>query len=149
MAGGITKTSAKATNRSPLTGRGIIALLLRSGADFSDERTTADCRGSLAGERSRADQVELIGAGHDLAADRSLQRLPEDPVLAERRDCGRGRDRLSVRADSRRLGDPAVAVTREQPLGEASPVIEDPRPELLPLSVPADAAGCPAKRCGP
>ena len=61
-----------------------------SGADVSDERITADCRGSLAGERSRADQVELIGARHGLAADRSLQRLPEDPVLAERRERVRG-----------------------------------------------------------
>ena len=90
MAGGITKTSAKARNRSPLTSRGIIALLLGSGADVSDERITAECMGSLAGERSTADQVELIGAGHDFAADRSLQRLPEDPVLAERRECVRG-----------------------------------------------------------
>ena len=39
------------------------------------------------------------------------------------------------------LGDPAVAVARQQPLGEAAPVIEDPHPELLPLCVPADALG--------
>ena len=95
----------------------------------------------LPGSGARSDQVVLIGARHDLAADRSLQRLPEDPVLAERRERVRGRDRLSVRADSRRLGDPAVAVARQQPLGEAAPVVEDPRPELLPLSVPADALG--------
>ena len=141
MHGGITKTSARARNRSPLAGRGIIALLLGSGAYVSDERIKAERVGSLARDRRTADKVELIGAGHDLAADRSFQRLPEDPVLAERRQGGRDRDRLSVRANSGRRCDPSLTVTRHQALGKAAPVIEDPHPELLPLSVPADALG--------
>ena len=112
-----------------------------SGAYVSDERIKAErvrftCRGG-----GTADQVELVSAGHDLAADRSFQRFPEDPVLAERRQGGRDRDRLSVRANSGRRCDPSLTVTRHQTLGEAAPVIEDPHPELLPLRVPADALG--------
>src|SRR5437762_973766 len=49
-------------------------------------RLTADRLISLAGSRRGADQIELIGAGHGLAADRPLQRLPEDPVPAEFRE---------------------------------------------------------------
>ena len=86
MAGRIINASAKVINRNPLINRGIIALFLRFGADVSDERISAECMGSLAGQWSTSDEEELIGAGHDFAADRSLQRLPEDPVLAQRRE---------------------------------------------------------------
>jgi hypothetical protein len=90
MAGGITNASAKVINSNPLTNRDVIALLLGFGADVSDERISAECMGSLAGQWSTSDEVVLIGAGHNFAADRSLQRLPEDPVLAERRERARG-----------------------------------------------------------
>ena len=90
MAGGMTKASAIITNKSPLTVRGTIARLLGYHTDVSNERMMADLAFSLAGQRRGADQVELIGARHDLAADRSLQRLPEDPVFAERRERVRG-----------------------------------------------------------
>src|SRR4051812_747291 len=147
MAGGMTRTSDRASNRSPLAGRGLMTLLLGPGVDVSDERMKAERAGSLARGRRTADKGEPIGAGHDLAAERSLQRLPEDPVLAERRQGGRDRDRLSVRANSGRRRDPSLTVTRQQTLGEAALVIEDPHPELLPLSVPADALG--AAQCDP
>ena len=90
MTGGITNASAKVIKRNPLTNRGIIALLLVYHPDVSDERMMAERSASLAGQWSTSDQVEPIGAGHDFAADRSLQRLPEDPVLAERRERVRG-----------------------------------------------------------
>jgi hypothetical protein len=89
MAGGMTKASAMTVIRNPLTVRGTIALLLGYHTDVWDERMMADLAFSFGGQRRGADQVILIGARHGLAADRSLQRLPEDPVRADRRECVR------------------------------------------------------------
>ena len=121
MAGGITKTSAKAINRSPLTARGIIALLLGYRADVSDERMMAERMGSLAGERRTADQVELIGAGHDLAADRSLQRLPVDPVLAERVNT------FVVETDCPSERTPDALMIQRSPSRDSNPSAKPPR----------------------
>ncbi len=86
----MTKANAMIMNKSPLTVRGTIARLLGYHTDVSDERMMADLAFSLAGQRRGADQVILISARYGLAADGSLQRLPEDPILAKRRERVRG-----------------------------------------------------------
>ena len=136
------------TMRSLLLIRDVMSHLLRDCAGASGVRADGRSWDFTCRAGARADQIELVGAGHDLAADRPLQRLPEDPILADCRERVGGRDRSSVRADARRLDDPAVAVARHQSLGEAAPVVEDPHPELLPLRIPADALGA-AKRDAP
>src|SRR5208337_2396473 len=85
-----------------------------------------------------AHQGELIDPGHCRAAERAVDRLPADSVLAQTRDDIRGRRGLAVLLHALGLDHPLVAVTGPVGFDKTALGIEDPRLELALDRVPAD-----------
>src|SRR5215831_15559595 len=90
------------------------------------------------GRRWLADHHGLLDVGEPFGTDDAVGRLQLERVLVDRLDDLSRRGRETVARDPARLDDPGVARAGPSSFAEVPVGVEDPRPNLLRLRIPAD-----------